>query len=190
MKIQLNKYFFGRKILFTGLYIMKNFLIFILFVFSLIVSAEPESSTSDLSARTLDAADEVDTEAGAGCTTPECLGAGVGSPDLEVAELCRSTLPAHCQKIKDIKLTTCYDDQAGFGGGVGASGLSCALGILEGVVDIGAGVGNAVRGTWNFAFDSEYREEFLNAASFFFRTIFRFRKNKTVFIRSYFGRYR
>ncbi len=115
-------------------------------------------------------ANESETEAGAGCTTPECLGiAGiVGSPDLEVAELCRSSLPEHCQQIKNIKFTVCYEDQAGLGKSSVISGGYCLLGIWEGLVDVGTGVVKLGKGTYKFAVDEEYREEALNTGSVFF----------------------
>ena len=116
------------------------------------------------------------TEASAGCMTPQCLGVGgsLGSPDVEIAELCRSTLPPHCQQIKDIKLTTCYDDRVEEGALAGIPGLaggitgSCALGLWEGAVDVGVGTWNILKGTFNFAVDSEYREEALNTMSYWF----------------------
>ena len=115
-------------------------------------------------------ADEADTEAGAGCTTPECLGVAgvVGSPDLEVAELCRKTLPAHCQQIKDIKFTVCYDDQAYVLSASAASGWSCLVGLASGGTDVLTRTGKIAVGTYDFAMDGEHREEVLNTMSFFF----------------------
>ena len=108
------------------------------------------------------------TEAQAGCMTPQCLGTdgALGSPDVEIAELCRYTLPEHCQKIKNIKLTTCYDDQTEWGGSTGASVLACGLGLWEGVVDVGVGTWNILKGAFKFTVDSEYREEALNTMSY------------------------
>ena len=115
-------------------------------------------------------AEDSETEAGAGCTTPECLGiAGiVGSPDLEVAELCRETLPAHCQQIKEIKFTKCYDDQAGAGKAIAGGGYSCLIGLWEGGVDVVSAIVKSGQWALNFTMDEEYREESLNAMSFFF----------------------
>ena len=137
---------------------MRNFLV----IFTIIVFSFSVGSAEN---------DEAQTEAGAGCMTPECLGVdgALGSRNSDIAELCRATLPAHCQKIKDIKLTTCYDDQVELGSGAGGAGaLSCTLGLWEGAVDVASGVWNIGKGAWNFAMDSEYRDEALNVASFFF----------------------
>ena len=114
--------------------------------------------------------DEAQTEAGAGCMTPECLGVdgALGSRNSDIAELCRATLPAHCQKIKDIKLTTCYDGVYGGFANKAAAPIYCFPGIWEGVKEVGTGLWNLGKGTWNFAVDEEYRDEALNTMSFFF----------------------
>ena len=112
-------------------------------------------------------ANEAETEAQGGCTTPECSGF-VTATTVEAAELCRSTLPAHCQQIKDIKMTACYSDQTDWGQATGYSIWSCLVGIVSGGADLVTGTGKVLSGTYNLAFDEEFREEALNTASFFF----------------------
>ena len=155
---------------------MKNTLLFFIVCFlSCSVFAADNAATGNEAAAATDTDKSVEgltehktTEAQAGCLTPECLGTGdnLGSPDLEVAELCRYTLPEHCQKIKDIKFTTCYDDQAEWGGATGASALACVFGLAQGAVDIGSGIWNAIKGTYKFAVDSEYRDEAFTTMSY------------------------
>ena len=144
----------------------KVLIIFFCFLSFQAFSAEDEAAatgTQAAAAKGVQAA----TEAASGCLTPECLGTGdnLGSPNVEMAELCRSTLPAHCQKIQDIKLTTCYDDQTNWAGVTGSGGIACALGLWQGAVDVGVGTWNIFKGIFNFAVDSEYREEALNTMS-------------------------
>ena len=118
---------------------------------------------------------ETETEAGAGCMTPECLGekGALGSRNIKIAEMCRLTLPAHCQQIKDTRLTTCYNDlyydkNKEFMGLVGNGGYNCAIGFGEGVKEVGSGLLGFAAAAGKFTVDSKYRDEVLDTMSFFF----------------------
>ena len=144
-------------------------LVFILF-FSL--NAPADSSSESL------------TEAGVGCTTPECLGLPANQSLDEIRKLCVDSLPEYCSEIKK-EFTSCYEDDKSFSEGSVASVGACIVGGISGAVDffvMSWELGGAFGGLLKY---EDYREEALDVVSYMMEQIMDSEDNGAKFIQEF-----
>ena len=124
------------------------------------------------------------TEAGAGCTTPECLGLPTDQSLDEIRKLCLKSLPKYCEGIKE-EFTSCYKDDELFSevnvGSVGA----CIVGGISGIVDffvMSWELGGAFGGLLKY---EDHREEALDVISYMMEQIMDSEDNGAKFIQEF-----
>lgn len=117
---------------------------------------------------------ESQTEAGAGCITPECMGLAGDQTIDEALQLCLESLPEYCKDVKK-EFTSCYqDEEQTFSEASAKSAGACITGGISGVVDfvnffvtvyeLGGVFGDLFR-------DSYYRDEALDIMSYIMEQI-------------------
>ena len=154
--------------------------------FSIVASANPSeeqsavSDTDEISAQLQDTEQstegnflesEAQTEAGADCTTPECMGLTGDQTINEVHQLCLDSLPEYCKDVKP-EFTSCYqDEEKTFSEASVKSAGACIVGGIGGVVDFFVTaweLGGVFR---KLLKDSYYRDEALDIMSYIMEQI-------------------
>ena len=111
------------------------------------------------------------TEAGASCTTPECLNLPTSQSVEEILDLCLKSLPQYCKEVKP-EFTKCYknEDESFAFASVKSVG-ACLAGGIGGVVDFFV-TAYELGGAFGDLFeDSYYRDEALDIMSYIMEQI-------------------
>ncbi len=110
------------------------------------------------------------TEAGAGCTTPECMEITTDQTIDEIRQLCLKSLPEYCEGIKE-EFTSCYEDDESFVVASIKSAGACIVGGIGGVVDFFVVTWELGGVLSDLLKDSYYRDEALDVMSYIMEQI-------------------
>ena len=112
--------------------------------------------------------DQTTTEAQTPCHTPECVAARQKENDAkkQMTQICLQALPQHCQGIPE-EYTVCHPSQSTWD----TNTIGCAMGLVEGLGDVGAFVTSIGKGLYGWFTSSQYREEATNTISFLYEDL-------------------